>query len=180
MNIAPFQVGMVAQALIRNDARQYFAEQCEIIHKGWAFLLDKTTLPDNTTCTDSRMADTIRALDNIIKNPENNIDLRIAYVQLARMVTGLKEKIRDGRRHRLIVGKRSQQDATIAINLYLSATGRTDREEVRELTRLSNRWATLSGKYPLLLTTFTDVAERIMYVSFLPICYRFMIFILSK
>jgi len=77
------------------------------------------------------------------------------------------------RRHGLIAGKRSQRDATVAIDLYLSATGRTNREEVRELTRLSNRWATLSGRYPLLLTTFTDVAERIMYVSSLPI-YGFM------
>lgn len=141
MNTAPFQVGMVAQTLIRNDARQHFAEHCEIIHKGWVMLLDKTTLPDNTTCTDSRVADAIRALGNIIKCPENNIHLRIAYVQLARMMTCLREKIRDGRRHGLLVSKRSQRDATVAINLYLGATGRTDREEVRELIRMSNRWA---------------------------------------
>ncbi|KAK0637174.1 hypothetical protein B0T17DRAFT_101614 [Bombardia bombarda] len=162
MNTAPFQVDVVAQALIRNDAMQHFAENCESIHKGWALLLDKTTLPDNTTCTDSRVVDAIRALDNIIKCPGNNIHLRIAYVQLARMMTCLKEKIRDDRRHGLIVSKRSQRDATVAINLYLGATGRTDREEVRELTRLSNRWAALPGRYPLLLTTFTDVAERII------------------
>ncbi|KAI0000077.1 hypothetical protein F4779DRAFT_631219 [Xylariaceae sp. FL0662B] len=104
---------MVAQTLFRNDARQHFAEHCESIHKGWALLLDKTTLPDNTTCTDSRVADAIRALDNNIKCPENNIHLRIAY-------------------------------------------------KVRELTRLSNRWAALPGRYPFLLTTFTDVAERVI------------------
>jgi len=168
MNTAPFQVERIAQALIRNDAKHHFVENCEIIHKGWAMLLDKTTLPDNTTCTDSRVADAIRTLDDFIKCPASNVDLRIAYVQLARMMTSLKEKVRMDRQQGLVVGKRSQRDATIAINLYLSATGRTDREEVRELTRLSNRWAALPGRYPLLLTTFTDVAERIMYVSSLP------------
>lgn len=34
MNTALFQVDIVAQALIRNDARQHFAEKYEIIHKG--------------------------------------------------------------------------------------------------------------------------------------------------
>ena len=80
MNTAPFQVNMVAQALIRNDAKKHFAEQCEIIYKSWALLLDKTTLLDNITYTDSRVVDAIRALDNIIKCPENNIHLRIAYI----------------------------------------------------------------------------------------------------
>jgi len=63
---------------------------------------------------------------------------------------------------------------TVAINLHLSATGRTDRKGVREFTRLSNRWATLPRRCPLLPTIFTDVAERIMQVSSLPICYHFM------
>lgn len=50
----------------------------------------------------------------------------------------------------------------VVIDIYLDATGRTSREEVRELTRLSNRWASLPGRYPLLLTTFTDAAEKVM------------------
>ena len=107
MNTAHFQVGMVAQALIRSDAGQHFAENCEGIHNGWALLQDKTTLPDNATCTDSRVAEMIRVLDNSIKCPENNIYLRITYVQLGRIMTRLKEKIRVGRRHGLIVSKRS-------------------------------------------------------------------------
>jgi len=86
------------------------------------------------------------------------------------MMNRLKQKVKDDRRDRLVVGKRSQRNATLAINIYLNATGRTNREDVRELTRLSNRWAALSGRYPLLLTTFTDVAERIVYVPSVPIC----------
>jgi len=174
MNTASLQVGTVANALTRNDATQYFAGSCENIHKGWASLLGQTTLPDNTSCTDSRVADAIRTLDNMIRCPENKIALRITYVQLRRMMNSLKQKVKDDRRQGLIVGKRSQRDATVAITLYLNATGRTNREEARELTRLSNRWSALAGRYPLLLTTFTDVAERIMYDSFLPICYGFM------
>lgn len=81
-------------------------------------------------------------------------------------MTYLKGKIRNGRQHGLLTSKRNQRDATIAINLYLNATKRTGREEVRELMRMSNRWAALPGRYPLLLTTFTNIAKRIIYVIF--------------
>lgn len=168
MQAPSFQIDLVARALIAGDAVQRFAEKCEAIHKDMVLLLDKTTLPDNATSTDSRVAGAIRALDNMFKSPENNVVLRLDYVQLARMLGVLKDKIKHDRAQGRVVGKRSRCDATVAIDLYLSATGRTDREEIRELTRLGNRWAILAGGYSLLLTTFTDVAVQVMYVLSLP------------
>ncbi len=44
-------------------------------------------------------------------------------MQLERMLATLKKKIKDDRRHGRIFSKRSQRDATVAIDIYLSATG---------------------------------------------------------
>jgi hypothetical protein len=154
----------IVQALVNANAKQLFTEHCETIHRVWKDLLEKTALPDNTTSTDSAVLERIRELDNRIKCPENRDALRLAYLQLTRMLAALRRKIECDRRHGLIVGERSQRDTTVAIDIYLRATGRAKRGEVHKLTSLGNRWAALAGRYPLLLVTYTDVAERIMYV----------------
>ncbi len=106
------------------------------------------------------MLDAIGALGNIIKCPGNQHLSRLAYIQPARMLAALKEKIKYDHGRGLILGKRSQRDATVAINLYLSAAGRASKEEIYKLTRPGKRWAAFTGRYPLLLITFTDEAGR--------------------
>jgi hypothetical protein len=158
--------------LIKPNAQQLFADDCEALHRVWKELLEKTSLPDNTTSTDSQVLEMIRELDKRIRYPEDRVISRLAYIQLTRMLAALRKKIQDERRHGLLVGERSQRDATIAIGIYLRATRTANRGEVSKFTTLGKRWTALAGRYPLLLVTFTDVAERIMYVqsltSFLP------------
>lgn len=154
----------ILKALIDPNAKQLFAEHCETIHKVWKELLEKTSLPDNTASTDSQVLERFRELDSRIRSTENRDISRLAYIQLTRMLAALGKKIQDDRRHGLIVGERSRRDATLAIDIYLRATGRTSRGEVYKPTSLGNRWTAIAGRYPLLLVTFTDVAERIMYV----------------
>jgi hypothetical protein len=155
----------ICRRLIRPNAEQLFAEHCEEIHRTWAELLRKTSLPDNATSTDSRVLSAIRALDNTIKRPESQGVARLAYVQLTRVLADLRKKIQDDRRQGLIPGRRSQRDATVAINIYLDATGRARREDVYKLISCGNRWAAMAGRYPLLLYTLTEVAEGIVYVK---------------
>ena len=107
----------------------------------------------------------IRELDNRIRYPEGRVALRLAYIQLARMLAALRMKIQDDCRHGLLVGERSQRDATIAIDIYLRATGKANRGEVSKPISLGKRWTALAGRCPLLLITSTDVVERIMYVQ---------------
>lgn len=132
--------------------------------KAWAWLLDQSTLPENVPCTDNRVLDKIRALDNLIRHPESQMMSRLAYVQLTQMLAALRRKINDDRKKGLIVGKRSRRDATEAVDIYLHATGRANRGDVCRLTCQANRWAAFAGRYPLLLITLTDKAEKIMYV----------------
>jgi hypothetical protein len=154
----------ILQALIKPNAQQLFADDCETLHRVWKELLEKTTLPDNTTSTDDRVLERIRELDNRIRYSEDRVVSRLAYIQLTRMLAALRKKIQDDRRHGLLVGERSQRDATVAIDIYLRATGKANRGEVSKFTSLGNRWTALAGRYPLLLVTFTNVAERIVYV----------------
>jgi hypothetical protein len=168
MSTAPYQTSSLIQALIRNDAKQYFAEHCEEIHKALVLFLEKTTLPDTTSCSDSRVVNTIKTLDDLIKCPGDQYISRLAYVQLTSILAALKERAKKDLRHGLVVGKlgkrgkRSQGSDTLAIDLHLSATGRVDRDDIHGLTRLANRWAALAGRYPLLLVIFTGAAEKIM------------------
>src|SRR5207245_478156 len=107
------------QALITPNAKQLFAEHCEAIRQVWKELLEKTTLPDNVTSMDSRVLGRIRELDHRIKSRENRDASRLAYIQLTRVLAGLRRKIHQDRRNGLLAGKRSQRDATIAIDIYL-------------------------------------------------------------
>ncbi len=154
----------ILQTLVSSNAQSFFAENCEEIHRTWKELLEKTTLPNDTESTDSRVSDAIRAIDNKIKCGENGSVRALAYIQLIRILAALRKKIQEDRRHGLILGKRSQRDATVAIDIYLRATGRASRGEVYKLTCLGNRWTAIAGRYPHLLVTFTNVAERIMYI----------------
>ena len=158
---APMSTAIVP-VLIRGDAKKHFAEHCEDIQKAWAWLIDLSTLPENVPCTDSRVLDKIRALDNLIRHPENQIMSRLAHVQLTRMLAALRQKISDGRKQGLIIGKRSRRDATEAVDIYLNATGRANRGDVSKLTCQANRWAATAGRYPLLLVVLTDEVEKIM------------------
>ena len=161
----------ILQALITPNAKQLFAEHCKAIRQVWEELLEKTTLPDNVTSMDSSVLERLRELDNRIKSRENRDASRLAYIQLTRVLAGLRRKIHYDRRNGLLAGKRGQRDATIAIDIYLHATERANRAEVYKLVSLSNRWTAFAGRYPLMLVTYTDIAERIMYVRSLSLAY---------
>lgn len=104
-----FHIDKVAQVHIMANAMQHFSEKCEIIHRDMVWLLDKTSVPDDAASTNGRVADAIRALDNILKFPDNNVHLRLAYVQLTRMLAALKERIKHDRGQGRLAGKSSQR-----------------------------------------------------------------------
>ena len=158
------------RVLVRHDAKEFFAEHCEEIFKAWLSVLSTATLPENITHADSRVADVIVSLNNIITTSETPYYPRLAYIQLIRVLATLKERIKSDRDSGLIIGKSGHRDATLAIDTCL-AKGMVDRKVIHELRRVGNRWAILSKVSPLLVLTFTDTAERIMYVPSLSHLY---------
>lgn len=151
---------MLAQALIRHDAKQFFVDNCGEIFEKWALLLRKTTLPADATSSDKRVSDAIKTLDDAIRNSSSPYMSRIASIQLAWVLRALKENVKEDRRRGVIAGERSQRDASIVIDIYSKVTGKT-REAVHSLARIANRCAVL-GRNSLLLFVLSDQAERIM------------------
>ncbi len=87
------------------------------------------------------------------------------------MIASLKEIIANDRRNSW---KNNRRDASVAIDVYVSAQrivpGSTEadleklRNNLNKRIDLSNHWADLGGIAPLLLLTYSDKAEGIIYV----------------
>lgn len=168
----PFKMSRLAQQLIKHDAEAFFREHIEEFYKFWLSLLDRTAFPPNVTFTDRRVVDAFKAVDNAITSRDNTYLLsRLAYVRLASMIASLKEIIANDRRNSW---KNNRRDASVAIDVYVSAQrivpGSTEadleklRNNLNKRIDLSNHWADLGGIAPLLLLTYSDKAEGIMYV----------------
>ncbi|KAM7210727.1 hypothetical protein V8F06_013889 [Rhypophila decipiens] len=147
----------VIDLLSTPNTEQIFAQHCEAIHGTWKKLLASTTLPPGATA--------IKSLDDSIQNPESQNTLRLSYIRLNYILAGLRKKIQNDRKNGLIIGKASQRDATIAMDIYLKATGRTSRGKVYKIVSTANRWSAIAGQSPLLVVTFTNVAERLVNKS---------------
>ncbi|KAI3326630.1 hypothetical protein HD806DRAFT_487743 [Xylariaceae sp. AK1471] len=151
---SPSGISTLAQALIRKDCKQWFAENCEKIYELWTLLLKKTSLPHDATCTDGCVGHVVSTLGGIITKPESLYQSRLAYVQLTRIVAALNKVVKMGRRDGLVEGKSGQRNATVITNMFLS--------DASEPKRFANRWATLPSTSPLLLFVFTELAEQIV------------------
>lgn len=84
----------LVQSLIRHDAETFFAQHCEKLFDQWVLLLQMTTLPANTTCTDNRVLEVFGALNTTIAN--GGVFSRLAYVRLTQTLATLSgEQYRD-------------------------------------------------------------------------------------
>lgn len=99
-------------------------------------------------------------LDVAFRGTASQRTIRLASIQLTRVLKGLKEKVKEDRRRGVIDGKRSKRDASIVIDIYCRATGKP-RAQVLSLTRFANRCSVL-GRDSLMAITFTDHDAKLM------------------
>jgi len=78
------------------------------------------------------------------------------------VLADLRKKIQVDRQEGQIPGKHSQRDTAVIVNIYLKATGRTNRGDLYKLTALGNHCAAITRRYLRLLFTLTDIEERIV------------------
>ncbi|KFG87253.1 hypothetical protein MANI_027773 [Metarhizium anisopliae] len=149
----PASQSTVTQSLIRHDAKQFLLDNCGEIYQEWTSLLAKTTLPAEATSSDQRILDMLLTLDVAFNTASQRI-IRLASIQLTRVLKGLKEKVKEDRRRGLIDGQRSKRDASIVIDIYCRATGKP-RALVLSNTRFANRCSALA-KDSLLAIILTD------------------------
>ena len=145
----------LAQALIRHDAKEHFVKHCNEIHEKWTSLLRMTTIPADATSFDKRVSHSLAALHEAIGDPSTS---RLAYLQLARVLRVLKEKVKEDRRRGAPFG--TQKDASKVIDIHSEATKKT-KAAVQTTARIAHRCAAL-GRDSLLLLTLSDHDERVM------------------
>lgn len=152
----------LVQMLMRHDAKQFFANNCEEIYGQWMNLLRNTTFPIGCSCLDKPVMDAIMAVHSAVTQSDNHLAKLLAYIRLSHMLICLKNIIKQDRRKGVFLREQRRKNATIAIELYMQATGINSKEQVHKLVRNVNRCAAFGKTVPLLLLVLSDDAVRIL------------------
>lgn len=175
------EISRLAQEMIIKDSVPFFKNNCLEFLQLWISLLQKTFLPRDITCTDTRVAEALNFIDGLITS-EHSGHRRLGYVRLAGLSVFLDTVIRKDRRSGRLDTKVGNGNASIAIDTYqrtlsdlatsragaekLRPVGklRTPRDQAKRNRRIAKRWAVVLQEAPLLVVVFSDKAEKIMYV----------------
>ena len=163
--------------LVRRDAMEAFADNCEMIWEYWISLLRKTTLPPNIASSDIRVTAAFRAVVSVISESQSKYVLRwLAYVQLMRIFDSLQPIVRREREKGVAHRERGDRDVSAAIGVYQNtqqtrSDARDPRHVIKEQRRTGRRVRSLTGPSPLFLLIYSEKAEAVVYV--IAICRLF-------
>lgn len=162
------QLESLSNRLIRRNAIECFANNCEKIWEDWTSLLWKTTLPPNIASSDTRFIAAFRAVDSVISDKQSACVLRwLAYVRLMALFNSLEHVVRGERENGKAYRGRGNRDISVVINIYENAQRSSDRQGLRNMIwkhrRIGKRVESLAGPSPLFLLIYSDEAETVMY-----------------
>ncbi|KAF5228230.1 hypothetical protein FANTH_14551 [Fusarium anthophilum] len=155
--------------LIGREPLDSFADNCEKTIPNWILLLRQTSLPNFINSSHHSIITAFKAVDNVICGTQGTYLLRrLAYVQLMRLFTSLEALIKSERESGKAVRKQGCGDASIAIDIYMSAQQSHQhpddlRRELKERKRAGKIWRDLSGPSPLFTMVYSHASESIMY-----------------
>ena len=155
--------------LLRKNALNDFIASCKIGLTSWAYLLRQTTVPKNTRSSDAPVLAAFKTIDSFIMSDNDKVLRRLAYVQLAHLLDSLVDTITTDRTQGLIHRAAGYRNATIAVDIYMSAQQKGTnvgplRRELLERKRTGQRWLQLAGPSPFTLVLYSDAADQAMYV----------------
>ena len=165
----PQQLLPLPDLLLRRDAAEYLAGACGRMVVKWISLETATALPEGTTSSDPRIIFAFKALDRLFDSESDIYIVRMAYIQLGRLLRRLETMIKSERQAGILHRERRYPDSSISIDMYMSAKepvkhmGRV-RQNLIERRAISMRWVILVGSTPFLSLIFSETAETIMYV----------------
>ncbi|KND86174.1 hypothetical protein TOPH_09198 [Tolypocladium ophioglossoides CBS 100239] len=161
------RVTSLSHRLIGHEPLNSFAENCQKTIADWILLLRKTTLPSDIESSDPCIITAFKAVDSIICGQQGTYLLRrLAYVQFMRLFTSLEAIIKSERETRRIFREPGYGNASIAIDIYMSAQEshlHPDklRRELRERKRAGRSWKVLAGPSPLFTMLYSEASEPI-------------------
>lgn len=169
------RAAFLTEKLAGRDLVASFAYNCERTLGQWVSLLRLTTLPVNTTSSDSRILTAFQKLDSIISGHGLHLLRRLAHVQLMKVFSEVESIIQFERDAKQMHREPSYRNSSIAIDIYMNAQDSySDADQVRrglkERKRISSRWSSLAvSSSPLFVLLYGDSAEPVVYVC---LCYR--------
>ena len=145
---------------------EYYPRICE----DWASLFKETSLACIGSSTNMSAVAQLHVLGTIILSKNTPVlMLRLTYTGLIRVTETLKDEAAADRLAGKVPRKRGRRDTSVTIDNYLDFKGiASDRKLVRtqlsRLTSISRRISLLTGLLPLLLCTYSEVTDEIMYI----------------
>lgn len=146
-DLIPGQIRSVASNLVEDNALAYFLENRQVIFAAWTSLSPTMA---STSVDESVVAafDTVHSL--IRSKDRKRLNLRFSYVHLNSAINALDA-----------AGEVAYTDA------YLNAKNNSSdisSNQLTEYARRGERWSTLAGTSPFLLSVYSRSAETIVYV----------------
>lgn len=159
--------------LLRRDAAEYFISACESMVVKWMSLETTTALLEGTTSSDPRIILAFKTLDRLFDSESDIYIIRMAYIQLGRLIRRLEIMIKSERQAGILHREHRYRDSSISIDMYMSAKEPVKdivqvRKQLIERRVISMRWGILVGSTPFLSLIFSETAEKIMYVRLSP------------
>jgi hypothetical protein len=112
----------LSSRLVRRDAIECFANNCEKIWEDWISLLRKTMLPPNVASLDTQAITAFRAVDSVISEKQSTCVLRwLAYIRLMALFDSLKLVVRAERENGEAHRERGDRDINAVIDIYENA-----------------------------------------------------------
>ena len=146
--------------MVRQDALNRFIPDCESILGTWMSLLRNTTLPHQISSSDDRVLEAFRALESVITDKlANPFIARLAWLQLTHMLDAVENIVKSERARKIIHRAPGYGNASVVLDVYMSASKGISRRTLIERRRTARRWERLAGPSPLLVLIYSNVAE---------------------
>ena len=151
---------------VREDAMAFLADNYKDALQAWASLLQMTTFSCDIASWDTRFLLAFRVLDNAIADSQvSYMFARFAYFRLIQIFNALKAALQSERQKGQSRRVSGYRDASVALDIYLSAQGppfTTQRRDLTERMRTGRRWRKLAGPSPFFLMIYSEAAKAVV------------------
>ncbi|RYC77874.1 hypothetical protein BFJ63_vAg19252 [Fusarium oxysporum f. sp. narcissi] len=162
------RVARLSHKLLGAAPLQTFNRNYEEVITDWDLLKSKTNIQNVSSSSDPRIIRSFKVIDDVLCGAQSPTLLRrLAYVRLMDLFSFLEGLISFERKSGRVIRERYYRDASIAIDIYMSAQEDTSdpnglRRQLRERRRVGKCWKDLSKPSPLLVLMYSEAAEPIM------------------
>ncbi|CVL00273.1 uncharacterized protein FMAN_09779 [Fusarium mangiferae] len=162
------RVDRICHKLLGVEPLQTFNGNHKKVIADWNLLKSKTDMPNLDSSSDPRIIESFKVIDLVLSGKEGSTLLRrLAYVRLMDLFSFVEGVVRKERQSRRVIRERYYRDASIALDIYMSAQEDTSnpdrvRKQLLERKRIGRSWKEVSRKSPLLVLMYSEAAESVL------------------